>query len=685
MKKIRFNGFAQGSTVTIAGITVASWGGAEIAGGEDVWDQPASAGTSVTINIRRSDHQVAPEAMQFDLTLSGFEVNSGQNSIGYEPAYHDKYVFWDFEEEYSFTAPTQVIGMDAADGGNRTNARYMQGPLAAHTFRTAGTYRVRVAVLEPASGKWGQGTTTVTVGNPDTFYAGSRTVYVNTTGQYGNAPDGAQLRTSLVAALGILEAANAPHRIVLENNQTHTLTNVFGIFQPAGKSATGLRIEARLKTGNRPKIRLVGSNFDGDNFNDRFIVDRQRKGSPGAAAHGTVFQYLEVEGEWNPVTETGNSGTFYQNDGRNSGSPHVTVDQCVASGLWMFVMQLDTNNNGSSDGSDSGVMLCLTDNRFSDWADYGIFSNAQARHCLIGNRMAQNPDAATGGPKTEPPNNNRHGPIRISRPRADVIAYNDLFSCTGWSPWGSIHAMQAAIRWGTSPNLAGMRLNLQGNAMESAWTCMLLIPYASSRPMQLANALVEGNLVVAGFQSRAVVELAHGGTTIRNNVLTFAGVTHDSSSFGGLNSGIQSGAWVWVFGGTGGNPDNSLAPVRIYNNSLINLTPYRLGNTTFNNALGLDVASANNLFHEPNASPPNAPHAPLTATTAFLCRYKGYKDDTPISLQTQTAHAADTAQIWTPAIGSTALGSALNEPTASTDFRGDLRPEPPSAGAREAD
>jgi hypothetical protein len=594
-------------------------------------------------------------------------------------------VFWDFEEEYDFTAPTQVIAMDAADGGNRANSRYMRGPLGAHTFRTPGTYRIRVAVLEPATGSWGQGTTTVEVRDPDTFFAGSATLFVDRTGAYTNAPAGARRFTSLSGALSTLASASTPHRIVLENGQTHTMTSAFGIYEPRGASGTCMRIEARAKTGPRPVIALSGGNFAGSSFNERFIVDRQREGSP-SATHGTVFQYIEVRGEWDTRTETGNTGVFYNNEGPQTGSTHVVADQCVVSGLWTFIVQTDFNDNaGVSDGSDSGIMLCLSDNRITDWADYGFFSGARARHVFLGNRIAQNVDAQGGGPKTDPPDNTRHGPLRISRPDTDIVASNDLFSCTGWAPWGALHGQQAALRWGTGPNLPGMRLNMQNNALETPWTALLLIPASSSVGRQLSNAVVEGNLMVSGFQARASIECAHGGLTLRNNICIHPDIPLDSRSFGGLNSGIQSNSFVWLSGGSsGGNPNNNSTPIRIYNNTFVNLTRDNFGGNIVTNTIGFsNVTVRNNIVHEPNLS--NTPHAPMTSTVAFTCRYKGYKDDTPISLRTQVAHPPDTACIWTPAPGSPALGAAQSEPNASTDFRGNLRPEPPAVGACETD
>ena len=125
--------------------------------------------------------------------------------------------------------------------------------------------------------------------------------------------------------------------------------------------------------------------------------------------------------------------------------------------------------------------------------------------------------------------------------------------------------------------------------------------------------------------------------------------------------------------------------MNIYNNTLVNLSDagtadvyqdIKMGFTTWN--------VANNLIHEPNLDTPNTPYAPLAAIPAFKPRYKGYRPDAE-TLYTAYENPSDSVSIWVPQIGSPALGAALNDPDACSDFRGNLRPDPPSIGAVEAD
>lgn len=646
-----------------------------------IWDQPADPDVSVKINIQRSDHRVAPEGMLFDLQLSGFDIDSGSDATGYEPAYHDKAVFWDYGESYRFRAPTNVLAMDAADGGNRTDSRYSRGPLGAHTFRTPGRYTVRVAVLEPASGKLGFGSVDIGVADPEEFYAETRTLFVDTTGKFDNAPDRAQTFTSLVEAFAALKAALTPHRIVLERAQVHIQTESLDYRAPAEATGTGLRIEARAGTGAKPVIQIGRAWIPHPNLpSDTFLVDQGLRRTSGATS-GTVLQNLDLRGLWKSSNESGRQIDCLRVEGVGYGASSVLIDACDFTG-WQTGILPSTFPKGAT-----GRVMTLNDCTMTNWGNFGVLDTSQSSQVFSGCRLMQNPGALAGSAKGSNRDNasNRHGPIRLSAPEKTVIEACDLFSSTGWADWGNgpIRAIQAAVRWGTSPKFTGARLNMQSNAIESAWTPLLLLVQNTREPRELANALVEGNILVAGFQSRAAVECSFGGTTLRNNIMIFADTERDSQSIGGINNSRIKGGFLWLSGGAPGNPDNERTPVRFYNNTLINLHNSAAPEVT--NSLNIrPVTVRNNLIHQPNLGRPDTRFAPLNSALAFKTRYIGYQD-IGRSLITRFATPRDSAQIWAPKAGSDALGAALSEPNAGVDFRGNLRPEPPSLGALEAD
>ncbi|WP_147114300.1 hypothetical protein [Tateyamaria sp. syn59] len=669
MPNIAFSGFSAGSTVTIGGVTVNAWG--QVANGETVWDRPAAPGTSVEINIQRSEHQVAPEGMMFDVTLNGFDTDTlpvGQ----YDPSYHDKVIFWDFGEDYTFEAPTKVADMDTADGGNRTSSRYMRGPLGAHTYRSADTFTVRVAVLEPSSGKWGQGVATVTVGDPDSFYRGTATLFVDPSGSFANAPGGALQFTSIRDAWNVMANARRASRIVLERGQDYTISpSDISLYQPSGAASVSLRMQARPSTGPsdaaKPVVQATG--FAGQEAN---VFYDNSVGNSASASSGTVFSDIDFRGQWNAINESGVRLTFYQVASGGSGPTSVTFDACNFTG-WGITLY------GSDWPSGRGVtnrVATYNDCTITEWGGYGILEASQSSHAITGCRIAQNPNAQAGGDRTNEPN----APIRITDPWRSVISACDLFSLNGWARWGGISATQPCVRWNTSARHAGARLNVQSCAMEAAWTPLSINSQNAGTARNLVNALVEGCILIAGFQSRAIFEVSHGGSTIRNNMAIFAPVSHNSGSIGGFNAGIQGG-FLWMEGGGQGNPANERTPVLFYNNTLVNLTDIVAAEVR--DSIGFSsVTPRNNLIHAPALGAQGRRYAPMTAIRAFEPRYLGYRNSsTPLA--TQFAHPTDMATIWMPALNSPALGEALTEPNAHTDFRGDLRPEPASFGATE--
>ena len=663
--------FVEGSDLTPDENIIDAWG--QVPEGGTIWEEAPAPGVSVTINMKRSDHRVAPEAVFFDATLSGFDTNTAKRVQDYDPSYHDKVYLWDYGESYRYTAPTQVIAMDAADGGNRTDSRYSRGPLGAHVFRTPGRHTVRLAVIEPSSGKIGFGVLQIAVGDPDTFYAGRNTLFVDITGSFRNSPPGAQRFRSLTSAFEALNAAVTPRRVVLESAQTHVIDKSLVFRPPANATGVSLRIEARAGSNARPAIRATES-FSGS----QLILDRSYFDG-GRFDAGSIIKGLELRGTWDVTSQTGTWNIIGITFGDKKAN-HCLVDDCEIKNVNMGVrtINLSTKERNSR-------VNCVNDTIISDWSNYGWLDSEFAYTCILGSRFAQNPDAITGGPKDKRHNN--HGPYRIGSPNRAVFLSSDFFSSTGWSRIKSIQAAQPAIRWNTSPNIgAGAQLNMQSCATESAGTPLVLAAANSRENSRHMNALIEGTIAVGGFNARRLIGVSHGGLTLRNNVLVFSNTEYDATPIGGQARGPFAFVSTARNGdGDGTDATNLRAPMNIYNNTLVNLSDagaadvyqdIKMGFTTWN--------VANNLIHEPNLDTPNTPYAPLAAIPAFKPRYKGYRPDAE-TLYTAYENPSDSVSIWVPQIGSPALGAALNDPDACSDFRGNLRPDPPSIGAVEAD
>ena len=196
----------------------------------------------------------------------------------------------------------------------------------------------------------------------------------------------------------------------------------------------------------------------------------------------------------------------------------------------------------------------------------------------------------------------------------------------------------------------------------------------------VANGVIEGNLIITGFQCRHPIVNGFGGMVYRNNLVSISG-DKDARPIGGFARGIV--AMVRLGGGAPGQRANEDAYVGVYNNTFVNLSttaaPEYVDEIGFS-----DVEFANNLLYEPNLAVPNTPHAPLLETASVAPRYKGYRARNG---KLHKAHMTlpSGGSLWVPAIGSTALGAAFAGTDACTDFRGNLRPEPSSIGAFEVD
>lgn len=669
MTSVSFKGFPMGSRVSIDGVMTTSWGRASI------WDQTPSAGTSVRINVARSNLRVAPEGMNFDLTLSGFDNNTPANPENPDPSFTN-YVFWDYGDSYTFTAPEQVqtANMDS---------RYSRGPLGSHTYRAAGNYVVRVCVIEPSSGKIGIGTLNIggasadtpAVGDPDTLYTGAATLFVSTNSDFTNKPAGAAEYTSVQSAVSAMISATAPRRVMLERGQTHTATGVFSnrSYGTVTADALSFRIEARPGGGAKPIFTTTHTGLQ--------INDSVRNGSNPTINSDFIISGIDARGPWDSTTETGNAIDFALVG--SNGSTYSCVDACEFDG-WGIALYFFT--------TDSTARSIINDTIITNWQNYGYYeASAQSFLAVTGCRIAQHVDALGGGPRNAPKLYNHHGPIRCGRTPKALFWASDLFSNTGWFQQASIFDPQPALRVVSEPR-KGARFNVGACVLESGGVPLAIANSAASLD-QPVNGLVDGNLLLGGWRSGQFISMQYGGCTIRNNFLVKANVQRNGSAVGGPSRYVSQGFIHFSRSGFGSATDNQTTPTLIYNNSFINLMnaandPDGDGATAIisigSNGSGFVRTVENNILHEPNRGTPNTPYAPLTSVFAFTPRYKGYRDYNQPTLNTTFATPADSGRIWLPQVGSPALGNALPEPNAAVDFSGGKRPEPPSIGATEA-
>ncbi|WP_116598581.1 hypothetical protein [Primorskyibacter marinus] len=670
-ENISFLGPLPGTTNTIRGVTSTAWG--QLSDGGEIWGLSPTDGASATINVLRSDHQIAPEGVLFYVTLAGFSDNTPVSRSVYDVSYHKYLYFWDFGEGYTFVAPAQVIALDAVDGGKRSNSRYMQGPLGAHVFRTPGSHLVRLAVIDPVSGDVAIASTTIVVSDPDSAYAGTDTIFLDSTGIYANDSGGWDRHSTLTSAFTALKDATNPKRIVAERGQVHTINSQLNFRPPSGASAVSFRIEALDVAGDKPEIHGTWVPADAGLLRDGTF----QNGFSGNS--GMVLQNLKITGTWDTTTETygaSQTGTYGLSgvEGGDNKATSWVIDQVDFDGLYRGIDNLEINDPWN------GKLAHYNDVSITNWRDYALWNGGHGNTALIGSRLSQHVDAIHGGDKDGAHNN--HSCYRCPNDVRSIVWGTDTMSNTGWFPESSgatgVRGAQPSYRWGTSLQQPGAQLNMGANVMEGAGGAIVTAAKNEDTDSHLVNAVIQGNYCMIGSQGKQVVNITHGGQTIRDNMCIYPDTDYNISGNPGLNGGSNGGPNCIV---AVDNDRNSrataaciAAPIDIYNNTVVNLSSATFGgiyDTSAPHSIEFTTVNiANNLVHEPLKASPNVPYDPMAASEPFTSpKYKGYRLDAS-TLFAEHGTPADAFKLWSPAVGSPARDGATGTLVSATSFGG---------------
>ena len=601
---------------------------------------------SATINIvERSYDRVAPEGFFFDISLNGFDTLGPSGSSEYDPRLHELYYFWDFGDPGDFTAPVKL-------SDQHKNANVAYGPVASHTFQSAGTYTVSCLVVEPSSGKSAVASIAVSIGDPNVFFSGSNTIFVDTTGTGAGAPAGAVVVTNLQAAINSAVGQVAtPKRIMLRRGQTFSTSGYLFQHVPT------LHIVAEPGTDPKPIVNssgvLLWNNTAGGSTDQKDFT----------------FQNIDFRGTWDASDSSGaNNVVCIQTI--EHGARTTLIDQCEFDGFANALIVEDIG--GTNDRANTIMNDCISTN----WRNYTIFCRT-GRIAATGCRFFSNPNALSGDGATGV----QGGPIRIIQSPVSIVHSCDLFSNAGWTNnIGNYYIQQPCIRC-VSIVQPGAVVNMQANSLEGGLNPIAISP-TQGTPEPI-NAIIEKNVIIGTSQSARLGDFTYGGITIRNNIGIFPNVRR-------LANGFNAQAFFNLSTAHGGNTDNFAAPVRAYNNTFIDL----MSNANAASGTAADIpvygfnpgafnsSESNNLIHKPNLASPVTPDAPLDITPLWEPRGLDYRD-TANGTIANTATPTNAPAIYRPTSGSDALGDALNEPVAFDDFFGNPRPQYPSRGAFE--
>lgn len=616
---VRFQGFRAGSQVTMDAVTTSAWGQVV---SNSIFDATATPGVSVSIAETRGDFQTAPEHIEFNMTMSGFDTNPPGS--GYDVTFRDKHVYWRCRShQYDFTAPAPIISMDAADGGNRAAADHGIGRVWDFVAQVPGTYIFDVVVHEPSSGKIGKDTVTLTVLDQEDEFPGTQTIFVSTTGVYDNAPPGAQTTTNINSAIStMLAAETTKHQVMLERGQTHIVTSDIDIKPSAGAALSCFRMVAREGAGAAP---IVVDNAGGA-FRSSFITENSHNLPSTEIPAEFVLSGIEFVGDFDVTDGTGVAKIFCTANINQRSGNYLLLNNLTIRGF-------DRAMNADGSTSHPNRMICFCNSIITDWASNGFFGGNGSRLSFIGCDFYQN-DAAifslSGGPGGSPSSNIPASPITTTSGWCGrVTTCTRLFmqscgSCPkqGWSTWGSTQpAGQAAWRLFASVGSAWVPTVITYCVMEGLRFCCYFRPTNGGEGRQPCNGLFEKNFLIGGFQAADVIELEKGGMNIRHCQFVSAGVKNATPE-GGQNVSANSGIALPNNSGASLN-GNDTTPISIEHVTVVNLSTSNMGNREVHNQRGMNVSTSDMLFYQPNGGSPDTADGPFETVQGFTPRFLG--------------------------------------------------------------
>ena len=354
------------------------------------------------------------------------------------------------------------------------------GPISAHVFDVPGTYTVKVRATT-ATGAYSDASVTVTVANPDTFYASTKTVCVSPSNNFTGCPTGAAQQTGMPSAWN-------GKRVLLHRGES------FGdISIQDGNSAVQV---GAYGSGAKPIVSTVG-------------VGTWR---PATTAFATDITVMDLNVKNGMQQSMGSKVLFYRNDVHTTGG-----------GLSMTFGQMDYWYRGDSYRTvaqsafyNAREIFFVENNAVNpdtSSASYGVWGDG-SRIALMGNRYGKQ---------------QMHS-VRISALNKGFIAHNEI---QGISSDGIRHAMKVhsmglnAYSDGLINDTSGqggwassqivVANNLFGNAADNnAWT-VAISPQNDQYAEGVENVVFENNRHVRGGNTSTDLVLGGRKLTYRGN------------------------------------------------------------------------------------------------------------------------------------------------------------------------
>jgi len=646
-------------------------------------DPQGSAVGTLNITIpRRMYNSLGKEAVFFRATANVAGITTAAiSSSTYDESASELIYNWTVSRSGYTNVSSKVVNTPAAWNDLTT----MQSREPCHVFTAPGTYTVACTCLRESDGAL-VGTDSINVTISAANLPTTQTILVNAAGAGNGAYPGANVVTTLGAALSALRSLPGLGRILLNRGETFTT----GAYTFNGNE-TNVYIGA-YGSGARPRI-----NASGLNATRQFRI-------AGAFAGDFILDGVEMYGGYNPDTETGNQCELIELQG-GPNVPNILITDCIMRNGFSNFIYGGTANTGNN------PMIVIHDTEIRDWMQYGMFigkHNNDQWVGLLGVRSTQSEQAMMGGfDKGDIVGGgtcNQHGPLRFAEGGHFYLDVLDFYSRNGWAAGAPIAppgGMQACIRFHTSPNREGHGKRSSGMVTRAAFEggSAAMNIGDSGGGNQSANTgyglIIDKCIHAATPDTRQHIQVSAAGVTIRN----FFG--HVPQVY--LDNASRSFRTPVLRGSPSGNFPDASWPINIYNCTFIN----ERSQNGFDGDQINDIISgggpshptpirANNWQWLPNFASaagndgnPNLVSTRLaTVGGNWTSRHFGFKyrnagAGAQLTMQTAFASPPDLMDTGTPNTGSSLINTATTGRTAWDDLYGSQRTGTPDRGAVE--
>jgi hypothetical protein len=231
---------------------------------------------------------VAPLAVFFDASGT---IDSAVTSR----PFHDLEYRWDFGDPGGSPVGGTTWVTGSGSGANSRNAAL--GPMAGHVFEVPGTYEVSLNVFDGSSAAGA--TTTITVSDPETTFAGANTVCVSMSGTFTGCPAGATHVTTGAFDTAVTDHAATNRRVLFRRGEVFTAgtSPVIAVDGPGILGAFGAGAKPVVRGPGTAPVVSLGTRGSGL-YKDWRIMDLSLDGQNGHAGEnvgiGAIGQFDQV-------------------------------------------------------------------------------------------------------------------------------------------------------------------------------------------------------------------------------------------------------------------------------------------------------------------------------------------------------------------------------------------------------